>query len=189
VSDFFVVKKKLNNKGFSLMELMIAVAIVGILAAIGIPQYVRFQAKARPGEAKAHLTAIYSAEASFQAEWSGYSSNMAGIGYAASGSNLKYTAGFAATACTTTGCSAGAPAEAAANTQIHLATVNVGSLAATFIPLLTPATAIGMSAIVCTATTFTAWAVGDPKNVPTSALADQWSIDQTKLVSNPVPGT
>ncbi len=178
----------LDSKGFSLIELMIVVAIIGLLAAIGIPQYAKFQAKARQAESKGHLTGLFTAESSFQSEWAGYTSNLVGVGYAASGSNLRYTAGFAATACTTTGRNAGAPAEVAANTQIHLTTVNTGSLAATFISLHTPGTAITMTAIACDATSFTAWAVGDPKNTPTSANADQWNITNVKAISNPTSG-
>jgi type IV pilus assembly protein PilA len=58
--------------GFTLIELMIVVAIIGILAAIAIPNFMRFQLKAKAGEGKTNLAAIRTAEESYMAEFGKY---------------------------------------------------------------------------------------------------------------------
>ena len=67
-------KKTLQNRkgGFTLIELMIVVAIIGILAAIAIPNFLRFQLKAKSSEGKVNLAAIRTAEESYLAEYGTY---------------------------------------------------------------------------------------------------------------------
>src|SRR2546426_12610948 len=57
-----------GQKGFTLIELMIVVAIIGILAAIAIPNFLQYQMKSRQSEAKTNLQAIRTSSISFQAE-------------------------------------------------------------------------------------------------------------------------
>lgn len=55
-------------RGFTLIEVMIVVAIIGILAAIAIPNFVRFQCRSKQSEAKTNLKAIYVAQESYRGE-------------------------------------------------------------------------------------------------------------------------
>ena len=62
----------MGRKGFTLIELMIVVAIIGILAAIAIPNFVRFQLRAKSSEGKVNLAAIRTAEEGYSAEFGSY---------------------------------------------------------------------------------------------------------------------
>src|SRR2546426_8000511 len=61
-------KQLKGQKGFTLIELMIVVAIMGILAAIAIPNFLTYQMKSRQSEGKVNLGAIKTSEIAFQAE-------------------------------------------------------------------------------------------------------------------------
>ena len=53
--------KKERKSGFTLVEIMIVVAIIGLLAAIAVPSFLRFNARARQAEAKMGLKGFFTA--------------------------------------------------------------------------------------------------------------------------------
>lgn len=74
-----------NNKGFSLIELMVVVAIIAILSTIAIPSYQNFQAKARQKEGFALLSAYYTAAQATRAEHGFFPGDFVATGFQPTG--------------------------------------------------------------------------------------------------------
>ncbi len=92
------------KRGFTLVELMIVVAIIAFLAMVSVPSFTGFLAKAKRSEAYMNLHAMYAAQKAYWAEHGRYSETLFGQngvgwkpeGYHGGGSDEKfyYTYGF-----------------------------------------------------------------------------------------------
>lgn len=92
------------KNAFTLIELMIVVAIVAFLSMIAVPSLVRFLSKAKRSEAYMNLGSLYVAQKAHWAEHGTYASQLAGTksvgwkpeGYSGGGSQerFNYTYGF-----------------------------------------------------------------------------------------------
>jgi prepilin-type N-terminal cleavage/methylation domain-containing protein len=80
-----------KNKGFTLIELMIVVAIIAILAAIAVPNFLSYTAKTRRAEVKYNLEAIYKAEISWYSENNSFSNDFNIIRWEPAGTVYYYT--------------------------------------------------------------------------------------------------
>jgi type IV pilus assembly protein PilA len=157
-----------GKKGFTLIELMIVVAIIGILAAIAIPNFLKFQAKSKMSEAKTNLGAIYTGELAYFGEQNKYADFNA-INWSPSGTpRYHFALGTYIEANNTDNVNRGAIVNAPEPTS-WLANLNnaVDSAGAAVAP-----TAPGF-----TDNTFSAGAGG---RISTVAYSDGWSINQLR---------
>lgn len=77
-----------KNNGFTLIELMIAVAVVGILAAIAVPNYTQYVARTKLSEATSNLMQMATLQEQFYRDFRRY-----GVGYSDAGAAATETSG------------------------------------------------------------------------------------------------
>lgn len=181
----------LRRKGFTLIELMIVVAIIGILAAIAIPNFIKFQAKSKQSEAKTGLKSVFTAEKSLFGEKDIFSNRGDIVGFSPEKGNRYYyrlDATCAGGTWTRDGTAANSVGPAAGYSCITQQTDRFGTATPTFSAWTAALTGNAASTEgvngTCPSCGFSASATG---NVDNDAKYDSWFIssgDATSTTAN-----
>lgn len=93
--------KSAKQLGFTLMELMVVVVIVGILTAIAVPSYSSHRTKASRQSAQAELIQLAAIQEKTYLNSNSYSSSVAALGSTGSTQDGRYTIDCPAASCVT----------------------------------------------------------------------------------------
>lgn len=194
-------KELAGSAGFTLVELMVVVAIIGVLSAVAVPNFQKYQSKAKTSEAKVQLAAAYTAEQAFFGDFGIYHTCLSYMGYDPTDEapSRYYAVGFniaagvvaaAQTSAQNSGlnntiCPANNPV--LAGETVFPAGKTIGSTAA-LATVTAGNNALGTQAADATMTfTMSAEGIISSKAV-TAGTASQWTMNENKIMTNVVVG-
>ncbi len=161
-----------SPRGFTLVEILIAVTIVGILVAVVVPYYLQYQMRARQVEARLSLGGVYVSENAFFGE-NGFYGSFEQIGYVPAGSTNRYTYRSPATSSST---AAGGASTCTKGVDAFFTSTGPG--AGTCLAPNGPVVATGSTLLAgATPAAFSASAIG---NIDADATTDNWHVNDIK---------
>lgn len=171
-----------SEQGFTLVELMVVVAIIGILSAIAVPNFKKYQAKSKQSEAKIQLAALYQTEISAQADYNTYATCITDLGYETSPRgyyNVGFSGHYAAGSTLITGTIYNGTCGATNFNAKPTAFLKVQGVDAAASDI--PAPPAGVTTIA-----FLAGAAGQISS--SNSAYDKWTINESKALINSVQG-
>lgn len=175
-----MIKRLKMMAGFTLVELMVVVAIIGILATVAVPNFKRYQAKAKTSEAKLILASVYSAETAFMGEWDTYSTCLRSMGISRPAKGY-YVFGFTTDNTGTNGVASqnGAVCTDGGHQISPTITIAVGGASAV----------VGDIKLSTVSTNGDVFWVGAAGKISSDNTArDLWRINENKILANTTPG-
>lgn len=179
-------KTFIRNEGFTLIELMIVVGIIGILVSISGPMYNKYQRKARQSEAKLALSSMYALEKAFYSEYSAYVPSFDAIGHQAEGNSRWYTTALCGNPGPWAGTVAGYAGVVTTNVIYGYNTPSSSYSNAGYLNQAGCSTLTACSAVPNNPQTFTGWSNAA---LCDGCYLDAWTINQNKILINCSDGT